>query len=112
MGRPLLRHGGNQQQIASGIPHSTWNDSNHEQRLDPDNGLLLSVALDAAFDAGLITFRYQDGQIELSPSLNPADADALGIRADARIDGLRSTHRPYLEYHYAEIFKEQRNKLA
>ncbi|MDC8771724.1 HNH endonuclease [Roseateles albus] len=39
-----------------------------EQRLDPDNGLLLSPDLDALFDRHLITFD-QDGRIRCSPRL-------------------------------------------
>jgi hypothetical protein len=40
-----------------------------EQRLDPDNGLLLSADLDALFDRHLITFD-RDGRVRCSPRLD------------------------------------------
>ncbi|MCP5283755.1 MAG: HNH endonuclease [Burkholderiaceae bacterium] len=54
-----------------------WRDSNNDQRLDPNNGLLLSPNLDALFDSYLITFS-RDGEIRFSSLLDSTARKLLG----------------------------------
>jgi hypothetical protein len=80
-----------------------WRDSDNRERLDPNNGLLLSPSYDAAFDSGLISFG-DDGGVILSADLRPPRIERLGIDSVARIVGLRDGHRGYLDYHRRDVF--------
>lgn len=72
-----------------------------EEKLDPNNGLLLSANLDALFDRYLITFAA-DGEVVLSDRITAADLDLLGP-----VHKLRRTPSPeqtrYLRRHNAEF---------
>lgn len=85
-----------------------WAVCTDEEKLDPYNGFLLNVALDALFDAFLITFD-EKGRIRISRAVDEGTLRALGIGPDMR---LRSPFdfeksRQYLQYHWAEF--EKRN---
>ncbi len=67
------------------------------QRLNMFNGLLLSANLDAAFDAGLISFTNR-GELLRSPALSDWNYLALGVRAEARI-ALDPAHAEFLGWH-------------
>jgi putative restriction endonuclease len=67
-------------------------------RLDRHNGLCLSPAYDAAFDAHLITFE-DDGRIMLSDKFSAESARQIGIDPATKIKGLLSGHLKYLERH-------------
>lgn len=68
------------------------------ERLDVHNGLLLAAHLDAAFDAGLISFA-DDGTMMFSPKFAAADRAALGLQAPLRLPNLSPQHRAYLAWH-------------
>ena len=55
-----------------------WAKSNALERLDPNNGLLLSANLDALFDAGLITFE-DNGNMKVSAALGKQHRSDLGL---------------------------------
>ena len=80
-----------------------WSACTNQERLDPENGILLSALIDRLFDRGLITFD-SDGRIRTSPRLSPDD------QARCRVDQPISIQLPtgslrYLEYHRASVFK-------
>lgn len=75
-----------------------WRESNNADRLNPDNGLLLTAHLDAAFDQGLISFA-DDGRILLHARLPAADAKAIGITAAMRLRKVSPVHLPFLARH-------------
>lgn len=77
-----------------------WKDATDAERLDVHNGLLLAAHLDAAFDAGLITFS-DDGTLQVSNNLQPGDRDRLGLACLPPLTGLRPQHVPYLAHHRA-----------
>jgi hypothetical protein len=54
-----------------------WSKSSDSERLNPANALLLAPNLDAAFDAGFITFE-NDGRMRVSPVLSADDQARLG----------------------------------
>lgn len=74
------------------------------ERLDVYNGLLLSAHLDAAFDAGLISFT-DAGDMLVSPALPPADRTRLAVDGMPPIAGLKPAHLPYLAIHRATVFQ-------
>lgn len=78
-----------------------WKESNDEQRLDPDNGLILSANLDALFDAGLISFAA-DGSMLVSNELEVSERRALGLPMKLRRPP-NSALRAYLAQHAANF---------
>ncbi len=82
-----------------------WRKSDNRERLDVFNGLLLSPNLDAAFDAGYISFE-NNGCILISSRLTEEDQDKLGIHSGLRISRLTNKHDSYMGYHRTQIFKK------
>lgn len=83
-----------------------WRDASNEERLDPFNGLLLSPNIDAAFDAGYVTFD-PNGKIVLSHEIEGATAYQLHINGKLRINAklLTDKHQAFLEYHRVHVFR-------
>lgn len=83
-----------------------WRDATNDERLDPFNGLLLSPNIDAAFDAGYVTFDT-NGRIVLSHEIEGAAAYQLHINGKLRINIklLTDQHQAFLEYHRAHVFR-------
>jgi predicted restriction endonuclease len=81
-----------------------WSESNLSERLNLYNGLLLSPALDACFDAGFISFDSK-GHILISSQLDVKDQTALGIDANMQLAKLTPEHQEFLHYHRKHILK-------
>ncbi len=64
-----------------------WISSTNEERLDPDNGLLLAAHIDKLFDRGFISFD-DDGRILISDSLGGSARKILGISYELSIGKL------------------------
>lgn len=75
-----------------------WSSSNNQERLDPSNGLLLSIAYDAAFDRGLITFD-DNGNLQLADDFSIDEAKLAGIDPTAKVNGLGNDTGGYLAEH-------------
>lgn len=88
--------------IASHI--KPWARSNDQERLDQFNGLLLTPNYDRLFDQGFIGFK-QSGEIIISNQLNQAEREFFNIPDRISIH-FESEHKPYLEFHADEIFKQ------
>lgn len=58
-----------------------WSKSTGAQKLDPENGLLLSVSMDALFDKGLISFS-SNGRILVGHDLDSHAMKILGLEGD------------------------------
>ncbi|MDC6485804.1 HNH endonuclease signature motif containing protein [Luminiphilus sp.] len=74
-----------------------WREATDEERLDVDNGILLSPIYDALFDKHLISFT-DDGVMLLASTLGTEDVESLGIDTSLRVavsDGMT----PYLGRH-------------
>ncbi|MEJ8825166.1 HNH endonuclease signature motif containing protein [Variovorax humicola] len=86
-----------------------WRSSTDEERLDPNNGLLLSANLDALFDRHLITFDIE-GRIALSRLLTEADLANLGP-----LGSMRQPPNPerasYLERHNVAFKQKERERI-
>ena len=83
-----------------------WRVSDNVERLDPENGLLLGAGLDAAFDAGLISFS-DDGRLLLSERLAPSDLARIGALPEARLrEEPTARRREYLRYHRRHVFSD------
>jgi putative restriction endonuclease len=85
-----------------------WRDSNNEERLDGENGLLLTPHIDHLFDRGFISFEG-NGRMLVSPvahlpSLRRMGLPAAGINVGTFTEG----QRRYLEFHRESVFLESR----
>ena len=67
------------------------------ERLDVYNGLLLAPHLDAAFDAGLISFE-DDGRVIASPKLSDANRYRLSLD-NLPILAISSLHKTFMAWH-------------
>lgn len=82
-----------------------WRISNNNERLNPENGLLLVATLDAAFDAGLISFE-DDGTMLFSSRLDPNPRETLCISAGSVLTRTPSPEQQtFLNHHRKAVFK-------
>ncbi|WP_416908732.1 MAG: HNH endonuclease [Polymorphobacter sp.] len=80
-----------------------WNRCEDEaERLEPDNGLLLSALWDAAFDKLLVSFG-DDGVAVASPRLSARGRDVLRAAGGERIAGLTAGNVERLRWHRALV---------
>lgn len=68
------------------------------ERLDVYNGLLLAAHLDAAFDAGLISFS-DHGDIVFSERFLEEDREAIDLKPEMRLQRVAPDHLPRLKWH-------------
>jgi hypothetical protein len=61
-----------------------WSESNDEERLDVENGILLSPLYDSLFDKHLISFD-DDGRLLVSSKINLGNIEKLGLLKDIKI---------------------------
>ena len=80
-----------------------WGVCTNSERLDPNNGILLSALVDRLFDRGLITFK-DDGAMLVSQRLSRADRKLCNMDAAKPIK-LSEKNRHYLAYHREIEFK-------
>lgn len=83
-----------------------WSKSTGEEKIDPDNGLLLAVNWDAVFDKGLICFDDQ-GNVLFSDYLDEKTSDQLGLDRNVRLrEGiLNQGRKKYLQRHRQDVFE-------
>jgi hypothetical protein len=80
-----------------------WSQSNDEEKLDVNNGILLSPNVDALFDKCLISFK-NDGSILISGKISIEDRVALGLNHTIKIP-VSERMTPYLERHREKFEK-------
>ena len=98
-----LTHVSNQKLlIASHI--KPWRDSTDDEKLDGNNGLLLSPHVDKLFDSGYITFTG-DGSIIRSTSEIDLIMKKWGLDPEMNIGKFNEYQKKYLKYHKDNIFK-------
>ena len=93
--------------IASHI--QPWRDSTNEQRLDGENGLLLTPTVDHLFDKGFISFE-DAGRLIVSPVADPVSLKRMGIDRDAHanVGAFSQGQRAYLEFHRENVLRMAR----
>ena len=82
-----------------------WSDSTNAERLDGENGLLLTPSIDRLFDRGLISFEGS-GELLISPAADIISLTRMGVATDHRmmVGAFSDGQRRYLEYHRQEVF--------
>lgn len=88
--------------IASHI--KPWNISDNRERIDVENGFLLSANMDRLFDNGLITFN-NSGKLYVSKLISDLNKRRLSILYPKTVDLKKSRKlERYLEYHRDVIY--------
>jgi putative restriction endonuclease len=81
-----------------------WRDSNNEERLDGENGLLLTPTIDHLFDRGFIGFE-DNGQLIISPVAHRPSLQQMGIdfTPGVNVGGFTSGQRWFLDFHRSAV---------
>jgi putative restriction endonuclease len=90
-----------------------WRDSSDSERLDGENGLLLTPSIDHLFDRGFISFET-DGRLLVSPVAHRSSLERMGVTAGERVNVGRFSEgqRRYLEFHQERVFLEAKVERA
>ncbi len=80
-----------------------WAKSNHAEKVDVNNGLLLCPNHDKLFDRGYISFD-NGGHIVISDELSENSAISMNIKNDMQIE-LSNDNIKYMEYHRNNVLK-------
>ena len=77
-----------------------WRDSNNEERLDGENGLLLTPSIDHLFDRGFIGFE-DNGKLIISPVAHKPSLQRMGIEVAkvVNVGGFTSGQKQFLDFH-------------
>lgn len=86
-----------------------WRDSTDDERLDPNNGLLLTPSIDHLFDRGFISFE-PSGRLLLSPVAHRESLARMGVPLDpdANVGPFTNAQARYLEHHRDAVFLKSR----
>ncbi|QXA13747.1 HNH endonuclease [Aeromonas sp. FDAARGOS 1403] len=88
--------------IASHI--KPWSESDNAERLDGNNGLLLSPHIDKLFDRGWITFTDTGDLLCAEPSIEQTLLQ-WGVELPLNVDPFEPSQARYLAYHRDVIFR-------
>lgn len=82
-----------------------WRDSMDDERLDGENGLLLTPSIDHLFDRGFISFE-NDGGLLISPVAHRPSLQRMGVKTEERVNvgSFSEGQTHYLEFHRDSIF--------
>lgn len=90
-----------------------WRDATNEERLNGENGLLLTPSIDHLFDRGFIGFEDNGGLI-VSPVAHRPSLERMGIdtRAAVNVGGFTSGQRQFLDFHRNAVLLQSIRPLA
>jgi len=82
-----------------------WRDSDNEERLDGENGLLLTPNADHLFDRGYISFA-NNGDVLISPVAHRQSLEKMGLSTAQKINvgAFSAGQAGYLEFHRDMVF--------
>jgi putative restriction endonuclease len=83
-----------------------WRDSTNDERLDGENGLLLTPTVDHLFDRGFISFEG-NGQLIVSPVAHAESLRRMGVdpAKPVSVGAFSEGQRRYLEYHRENVLR-------
>jgi hypothetical protein len=87
-----------------------WRHASNSERLDGENGLLLTPTVDHLFDRGFISFE-DNGTLLVSPVADTESLSRMGLPTESglRVGVFTQGQRTYLEYHRQDIFLKSRS---
>lgn len=77
----------------------------NDEKINENNGLLLSATFDRLFDSGLISFK-SDGKILISSLISNENIKKLNLEIKKYDIGFTSNMKKFLDYHNELIFVE------
>jgi hypothetical protein len=89
-----------------------WRDcESTDERLDGENGLLLTPSIDHLFDRGFISFE-DDGELLVSPVAHNLSLQRMGAPVEERLNVGRFSEgqRRHLDYHRNSVFLKAQNR--
>ncbi|HVI57913.1 MAG TPA: HNH endonuclease [Luteimonas sp.] len=86
-----------------------WRDASNSERLDGENGLLLTPDVDHLFDRGFISFE-DDGRVLVSPVAHRESLRRMGLEEalQRNVGGFSDGQRAYLAFHRDSVFLQSR----
>jgi hypothetical protein len=77
-----------------------WRDATNEERLDGENGLLLTPSIDHLLDKGFISFE-NSGELIISPVAHKPSLERMGVATDrvVNVGSFTEGQRYFLNYH-------------
>ncbi|MGC0773494.1 MAG: HNH endonuclease signature motif containing protein [Candidatus Acidiferrum sp.] len=77
-----------------------WRDSTNEERLNGENGLLLTLSIDHLFDRGFIGFE-DSGNLIISPVAHKPSLEKMGVETNrqVKVGNFTEGQRHFLDYH-------------
>jgi putative restriction endonuclease len=81
-----------------------WRDSTNEERLNGENGLLLTPSIDHLFDRGFIGFE-DNGNLVISPVAHRPSLQRMGIdtKQIVNVGGFTSGQKQFLDFHRSAV---------
>jgi hypothetical protein len=86
-----------------------WRDSTNEERLDGENGLLLTPSIDHLFDRGFIGFE-NNGKLIISPAAHRPSLVRMGVETEqiVNVGDFSSGQKQFLDFHRNSVFLQSR----
>lgn len=86
-----------------------WRDANNEERLDGENGLMLTPDVDLLFDRGFLTFEG-NGDVLVSPVVHMPALAKMGLTPELlkNVGTFSEGQKQYLDFHRKEVFLKSR----
>jgi putative restriction endonuclease len=87
-----------------------WRDSSNEERINGENGLLLTPTVDHLFDRGFISFE-DSGLLIVSPVAHPASLNLMGVTTDhiINVGTFTQGQKQFLDYHRESVLLQARH---
>lgn len=84
-----------------------WRDADDFERLDGENGLLLTPSIDHLFDRGFISFE-KSGRLLISAVAHGPSLERMGVRVGETVNvgAFSDGQKRYLEFHQERVFLE------
>jgi putative restriction endonuclease len=97
--------------IASHI--QPWRRSSNDERLDGENGLLLTPTIDHLFDKGFISFE-DTGKLIVSPVADAVSLERMGVDRTriATVGSFSEGQRRYLDFHQNHVLRQARVRVS
>ena len=86
-----------------------WRDATNDERLDGENGLMLTPDVDLLFDRGFMSFE-NNGDVLLSPVVHVPALTKMGLSSDMlkNVGAFSDGQKQYLNFHRDSIFLKSR----
>jgi len=87
-----------------------WRDSSNEERLNGENGLLLTPTMDHLFDRGFISFE-DSGLLIVSPVAHAPSLNRMGVATDrvTNVGTFSQGQKQFLDYHRESVLLQARH---